>query len=222
MQNEIKQLRERLIEVDERYNKTVCDLYREIESLKEMLAGKVDKPATSPATRSLGGTMHRLVSDVPHSAKSSEGLDLEAIVQQIPAPEDRAPMFSHLIGMNSLFTRYLSPMVIVGGRGFIKPNDNFRQYEEDISNISFVRLSTWPSGFYRNATTKEMQLLIKTNEMLICLDDLPGNAGRLHVIYLPAVADIAAKDVDLMDYKELAQVHDALQMALSTITQENF
>lgn len=81
-----------------------------------------------------------------------------------------------LIGVNSIFVKYLSSETISEGKGKICVSNDFCLYAADISTTIPERLLTWPDGFYRNAKTKVTQLLLKTDSYIVCIDGLPGNA----------------------------------------------
>jgi len=86
----------------------------------------------------------------------------------------------HLVGENSLYTKYLSSIIIEKGKGNIAPTTT---YTEDIFTVSPNTLLSWPDGFYLNCVNKEVQFLISTGlpYMMFCLDGLPGNNSRLLV-----------------------------------------
>jgi hypothetical protein len=140
----------------------------------------------------------------PASPLSSEGIDLEAMVKRVDVSlvvqsskaENNLPLTDtakviaikndNLIpvsGFFTLFQKYLSPQVYTDGRGFIKPNKTFGQYEEDIAELSYEYLRPWPSGFYRNKDTKETQLLVNVQDKYIfVVDHLPGTIGTIRVV----------------------------------------
>lgn len=148
-------------------------LTKEVGDLRALVG---DKPSTDVA--------------VPHSAASAVGVDLQAIIDQadaLQAPQENlasAAVKKMFLGADSLLVRYLDAKSIVGGKGSLAPGSLLRQYDEDIWPATAARLLMWPSGFYRDAVTKDTQLLLKapSRHLLLCINGLPGNTPvvKLH------------------------------------------
>lgn len=87
----------------------------------------------------------------------------------------RQELIAKLYGPTSILVQHLSPKVINGGKGIIEHCVTLPQYESDIINLSSARLADWPNGFYRNAETKECQLLLSgKGNCIVRIDKLPG------------------------------------------------
>lgn len=139
------------------------------------------------------------IQSIPFSAASAEGVDLEAVIADAdraaeskaksswkPPIEESATSFAvkkMYLGADSVLVHYLAEGVIAGGEGAIKPNGIVRQYEDDLLGATPSTLVLWPAGFYRNHTTMDMQLLLKSSDRrtLVCIDGLPSNTPRVIV-----------------------------------------
>jgi len=86
---------------------------------------------------------------------------------------DREHLLTALAGPRSIFTHYLSPEVMQGGRGFAKPGyAGLKAYRDDLTKVPPGHLVEWFSGFYRNEATNDRQLLLKFPGILVLLDKL--------------------------------------------------
>ena len=113
----------------------------------------------------------------PHSALSSVGIDLKVIASVVVEKTEEVILRENIF---AILLKYLSPSVITGGKGFIKPTELFLQFNNDIFTASPSRLESWPSGFYRDATTLEVQLFIYTESFMLCVNGLPGITGLIN------------------------------------------
>lgn len=137
---------------------------------------------------------------------------LAAAEKLMPSPQtfgsERANLLAMMEGPKNVFLTYLSPSVVDGGRGYIKPNGTFCQYEEDAMTADPERLFAWPSGFYRNALTRESQFHVRIMmengvTWMFCLDNLPLADGNQRIItrtltgenLIKALADISNDDL---------------------------
>jgi len=107
-------------------------------------------------------------------------------------------LMAKFIGSSSILVEYLSTFAINMGRGEIRPSDTFKQHDADISILNVARLCEWPSGFYRNATSSDNQLLVKTKRFIICIDNLPNYNVNVTMAYgdMPMPRDIMAIPAD--------------------------
>lgn len=130
----------------------------------------------------------------------------------------------HLFGVGSLFARFLSPEVIVAGKGMIKPQQpgTIKKYSNDIAEMLPERLKDWPTGFYRDAKNSQLQLLLHTTKGLVRLPDLSRADQQQPVVALKRLggeySDWAAADqLELMD---LLIVIEAVKNELTNLTSQ--
>ncbi len=176
---------------------------------------------------------------IPSSAASSIGLDMEEIAKQIEVETkvessnvndgDNVTQVEKLKlwGGQSSILKFLSPTIIHGGRGFIKPTATFQQYEEDIMKADPDRVLGWPAGFYRNRDSKDEQLLVHVistdnDRVSYCLDALPSNDGRVRIIH--SLVGCQAMSGELTDFnaRRLNFLHENLIKALDDLYSHHF
>lgn len=79
-------------------------------------------------------------------------------------------------GSGSLFARFLSPDVILNGKGALKPGrSGLNLFDDDVLNMTSEHLLTWPVGFYRNRSSGQMQFLIHSPSAVVVVDGLPND-----------------------------------------------
>jgi hypothetical protein len=127
----------------------------------------------------------------------------------------------------NLFIKYLSPTAMEGGRGFIKPNASFNQYDEDIMLSDPARLLTWPNGFYRNRDTRETQLLLHVmcqsgQTVIFCIDKLPSLTNVIRIFGRNVETDLALLDLQALSEDSLTEVFMELDNALKKIIDMHF
>lgn len=85
-------------------------------------------------------------------------------------------------GSGSLFARFLSPDVIVNGKGALKPGrSGLKLFDDDVLNMTPDHLLTWPAGFYRNRSSGQMQFLIHSPSAVVIVDGLPNDSAEVVV-----------------------------------------
>ncbi|MNU19577.1 hypothetical protein D3C71_78060 [compost metagenome] len=95
----------------------------------------------------------------------------------------------HFRGSGSIFARYLSPDIISNGKGAFKPGRaDLKEFQEDAGQIQPEKLMNWPLGFYRNAQTKHMQLMVPTPQAIVIAEGLPSDTGRVTFHFRNATA----------------------------------
>ena len=169
------------------------------------------------------------VRGVPFSPMSSKGLDIETILDQeteikkVSEIKDYADSKNLLCGKDGLLVKYFSPTIVNGGKGFIKPNDFFQQYEEDIFLSSTMRLFTtaWSAGFYLNKKTSNIQLLLKLKDVVICIDGLPSLDVQLYVIFRTDNSIVPYSD-EHIPYEKMQHLITDLELYLKNITDNYF
>lgn len=91
-----------------------------------------------------------------------------------------AGLMATFVGFRSMFAQALSPEIMTGGRGFMKPGFARMQYfAQDILEEDYGMLVQWSSGFYTSKKTRSMQLFLNTAAGLVLLDPIDMNAEPL-------------------------------------------
>lgn len=136
-------------------------------------------------------------------------------------------MIGGLKGADAIWSTYLSPSIFEGGRGFIRPNDNFKQYEEDIMRADPSRLLSWPSGFYRNTVTRETQFYVQIvlddgEALFFCLDNLPTVNGEMRIVRRTNTGEFENFMWGAMAKEQFQRIQDELELTLNKITAKYF
>jgi hypothetical protein len=85
-------------------------------------------------------------------------------------------------GSGSLFARFLSPDVVINGKGALKPGrSGLKLFDDDVLNMTPDHLLTWPAGFYRNRSSGQMQFLIHATSAVVVVDGLPNDSAEVIV-----------------------------------------
>lgn len=112
----------------------------------------------------------------------------------------------HFLGNGSLFTKFLSPTVLHGGKGFVEPNyGSFVQYNEDAMQISPPQLQAngWPSGFYRDRGTRLQQLFLTNEKIQVLVTNLPNPEYSVFVSMEPFSGRTDIRSLSLIDMKRI-------------------
>jgi hypothetical protein len=153
-------------------------LQQEIAELKEIIMGP--KPIVETYDVIVVDGVPVSAKSTPPAISSEEKQLIDDVIEFKNTENDiREGLFKQIRGKDSIINMFLSPTVINGGRGFIRPIPAFMQYEEDISFLNPDRLMVFPAGFYMNRVTREIQLLIFTRSCIVCIDNLPGIEGNV-------------------------------------------
>lgn len=88
---------------------------------------------------------------------------VETVAEKDSATEDS--VMNQFMGENSLFVEFLSPEVITGGKGKIRPTKSLPQFEESITHAPLFRVMGWPTGFYLDYVTREVQFLLHVDDV---------------------------------------------------------
>lgn len=158
-----------------------------------------------------------MVGDVPVSAASLTPESLQVVYLH----ERRKAAQEKLSGPTSLLVKYLSSKIIEGGRGFIMPIPDFKQYDDDILFASTDSLKKWPCGFYRNRKNQEVQLLLRTVDgTIICIDGLPSNkvTVMMSIPVQDAHGTVIMLDVVKLDNEKIEELAVKLDDTLSWFT----
>lgn len=88
-----------------------------------------------------------------------------------------ADFLGHFIGTGSVFSKFFSPEVLQGGKGFVTPGyGGFHQYKEDVAQVSPRALHDheWASGFYRDSQTRLQQFFMSNAKIQVLVTNLPN------------------------------------------------
>jgi hypothetical protein len=134
--------------------------------------------------RELGNIKHALEHEgkVPVAAPETSQAEMEAMVTQLEQTT-AAKALLDAGALKNVLIKYLSPAVLEGARGFIKPTDTFKQYEECVMSTPVARVVEWPSGFYRDDRLKEVEFFLRLKEgelgSAVCFTGLPSTTGKV-------------------------------------------
>lgn len=89
---------------------------------------------------------------------------------------------NNFYGPKNLFTQFFSGRVMDTGRGPLAPagagQEGLKQYGEDAKKTPYLTLQNWPTGFYQNSDTGDIQFMISKNgfadRTILILDGLPS------------------------------------------------
>lgn len=126
---------------------------------------------------------------------------------------DKATHVDRQQKLATLLRLYLSPTAIDGGTGIIEAGPKLAQFEECLMSTPTGRILSWPEGFYRNARTKETQLLLIANGIYM-IESLPGTEVLMYYISPEGKLDKDHGPMDAMQEEEfdnhLASIRTAL------------
>lgn len=137
-----------------------------------------------------------VISDTALQAMEAQALALQASLPPPPSNVPEAPVASGddkpvrdcFWGARPLLQRFLASTAINAGRGTIAPTRGLMQFEEDAMAVSVERLSQWPSGFYRDRTTREEQFVFHgtidaASAFVFVQAGLPGTLGTVRLAH---------------------------------------
>lgn len=132
---------------------------------------------------------------VPNSVAAAAGHGVRptregtpSVAEQLQKNHDAAEFIGHFIGTGSVFSKYLSPSILSGGKGFVEPGyGGFYQYNDDALKISpqSLQQNDWPSGFYRDSSTRLQQFLIMNGKVQVLVTNLPNTNVEVFVSFAP-------------------------------------
>lgn len=125
---------------------------------------------------------------------------------------------ANFTGNGSVFCRFLSSDVITGGKAFLKPGvSGLQQYAEDITKPGYGAIINWPTGFYRNEKTRQMQLFVRSDNYMVIVEDLPLNTSEPKFIKLPLGDSPIALRPSYLTMEELMDRRDDLERILGKL-----
>lgn len=132
----------------------------------------------------------------------------------------RREQLGHFVGTGSLVARFLSPEVIIGGKGFLKPGvAELEQYKNDVTKMAPQRLYDWPTGFYRDAVTSGRLFMVNTSKAMVIYNQLPeAEAFPIVVLKSPIPAEQKSQSVDALPIMELLILKEALEKELRALS----
>lgn len=125
---------------------------------------------------------------------------------------------ANFFGNGSVFCRFLSSDVISGGKAFLKPGvAGLQQYTEDITKPGYGSIISWPTGFYRNEETRQMQFFVRSDNYMVIVEDLPLNTNEPKFIKLPLGDSPIALRPSYLTMEELMDRRDDLERILGKL-----
>jgi hypothetical protein len=125
---------------------------------------------------------------------------------------------ANFTGNGSVFARFLSSDVISGGKAFLKPGvAGLQQYTEDINKPGYAAIVNWPTGFYRDEQTKQMQFFVRSENYMVIVEELPLNTGMPKFIKLPLGDSPIALRPSYLSMEELIERRDDLERILGNL-----
>ncbi len=89
-------------------------------------------------------------------------------------------------GPRSIFVKYLSPAVLIGGRGALHPEScaALERWDQDIWMNNPEKTASWPSGLYQSQTTagQAFNLHLVTKNFRVFVLSLPQTGGDVYVL----------------------------------------
>lgn len=125
-------------------------------------------------------------------------------------PKDAEQYMGHFIGGGSLFSKYMSPEVLGGGKGFVVPGyGGFDQYKEDAQRVAPAALyeNAWASGFYRDAVTRLQQFLIMSAKVQVLVVNLPNPSVEVYVSFAPFTERV---NIRMLTVQQLQLVYNVI------------
>jgi hypothetical protein len=137
---------------------------------------------------------------------------------EVPSAEQVAAevsqgILSAFIGKGSIFMEHLDSTMMFGARGDIKPDGaTIKRYGDDARWIGSASLRLWPTSFYLDKDSKQLQFLVNTDQCAVLLTSLPSEVSPVLVFFhgmSEGWKDIAAYSTSEQKLIH-AKVHDAL------------
>lgn len=113
-------------------------------------------------------------------------------------------------GPRSIIGQLLSPVAYTGGRGFLSPSTT-QIYNEDVMRTPLKMVTSWPTGFYTDEATKEMQFLLNLPSVSIFVEKLPSATGDVWVTFKTAQGVTARINInDIVNEHEMKFALDSV------------
>lgn len=138
---------------------------------------------------------------------------------EVPSAEQVAAevsqgILSAFVGKGSIFMEYLDDTMMFGARGDIKPDgEKIKRYGDDARWIGATSLRLWPTSFYLDKDSKQLQFLVNTDQCAVLLTALPSEVSPVLVFF----HGMSEGWKDIADYSTSEQklIHAKVQDALS-------
>jgi hypothetical protein len=130
------------------------------------------------------------------------------------AAEVEQGILSAFIGKGSVFMEHLDASMLFNARGDIKPDgETIKRYGNDARWINEANLRLWPTGFYLDKDTKQLQFLVNTDQCAVLLTSLPSEVSPV-LVFFYGLND-GWKEIAQYSVGEQKLIHAKVQDALS-------
>jgi len=160
-------------------------------------------PAVTPQRPTLSAQVSSLLGDAVPSPTADQARRAAELERE--KTEDLRRNFQ---GSGSLFARFLSPDVVVNGKGALKPGRaGLNLFDDDVLNLTADHLLTWPVGFYRNRSSGQMQFLIHAPSAIVIVDGLPNDSAEVIVHIRRGATDNTPQGWVKLNINQLSLAH---------------
>lgn len=128
-----------------------------------------------------------------------------------------------LLGQEGLFARYLHTNFFYGGTGKVCPGVTSLTYAEDAFRAAPDRLKGWPTGFYTDFESRDIQLHVRTETYSVVVGSVPNNslikqfspilASKI-MVHKHTEPDQYSKPLYLLSKEEILAVNQQLEITL--------
>ena len=186
-------------------------------------------PATHPAQPTpVGATKESPLSVVEAMSAAEEMIGRAAQTRTGRPPlsaEEQAHRMAEAVrafkGPRSIFVKYLSPAVLIGGRGALHPEscEELQRYEQDIWMSNPEKTASWPSGLYQSQTTagQAFNLHLVTPNFRVFVLSLPQTGGDVFVLNRANSAAVPVK-IEELSLTELTKIDLELEEHFQALT----
>jgi hypothetical protein len=123
-------------------------------------------------------------------------------------------ILSAFIGKGSVFMEHLDASMMFNARGDIKPDgETIKRYGNDARWINEANLCLWPTGFYLDKDTKQLQFLVNTDQCAVLLTSLPSEVSPV-LVFFYGLND-GWKEIAQYSVSEQKLIHAKVQDTLS-------
>jgi hypothetical protein len=138
---------------------------------------------------------------------------VEVSAEQVEA-EVAQGILSAFIGKGSIFMESLDHSMMFGARGTIKPDgDTIKRYGNDARWTSEANLRLWPTSFYLDKDSKQLQFLVNSDQCAVLLTALPSEVSPV-LVYFYGTTD-GWKDIAAFLPSEQKLIHAKVEDVLS-------
>jgi hypothetical protein len=136
-----------------------------------------------------------------------------------PQREKYLEQLGHFTGNGSLFSRHLSPSVLASGKGFLKPDvAGLEQYSDDVLQLTPQRMADWPTGFYRDRQTSEVQFMLVSARGVVVVPMLPKSDQIPMVALAPISGQSQLMPVNELPMMDLLMLKESVEASLKKLS----